>query len=364
MKIKKPTAIDLFCGAGGLTLGLKKAGFEIVAAVELNPEIAKTYKANHRETKLLIKDVREVTGKEILDLTGEREIDLVAGCPPCQGFSQLTEKYKRQDSRNDLVLEMARLIEEIKPQMVMMENVSGITTKGKPILDEFLKRLKKLGYLVNMGVLQMADYGVPQSRRRFVLLAGKRFKVSLPQPTHSFRGDVKKGLKPWVPLSEVIRNMPKPVKLSFAIQNGGPEKFNWHVIRDLKKISIQRLKAIREGDNRLALPKRLRPKCHRSKKAGFRNVYGRLSWDKVSPTITSGCTTPCMGRFGHPDEDRTISIREAALIQTFPMSYKFRTKFMNTTCDLVGNGLPYKFAHKAGKTCFTALSEWNGGKSA
>lgn len=363
MKVKKPTAIDLYCGAGGLTLGLKKAGFEVVAGIELNPEIARTYKANHRKTKLLIKNVRDVTGKEILELTGLRKIDLVAGCPPCQGFSQLTEKYKRQDPRNDLVLEIARIVEEIEPKIVMMENVSGITTKGKLILDKFLDRLKKLGYLVNMGVLQMADYGVPQSRRRFVLLAGKGFNVPLPKPTHSRKGDVKKGLKPWMSISEVIKNMPRPVKLSVAIQNGGPEKFNWHVISDLKKRSIERLKIMKEGDNRLVLPRNLRPECHKTKKAGFHNVYGRLSWSNVSSTITSGCTTPCMGRFGHPEEDRTISIREAALIQTFPMTYRFKTTFMNTACDLVGNGLPFKFANIAGRNCFQALKDFEGVKN-
>ncbi len=362
MKVRKPTAIDLFCGAGSLTLGLKKAGFDVVVGLELNPKIAKTYKANHGKTKLLIKDLREVTGKEIFRLNDKRKIDLVAGCPPCQGFSQLTEKYKRQDPRDDLVLEMARIVVEIKPKMVMMENVPGITRKGKPILDEFVERLKKSGYLVDMGVLQMADYGVPQSRRRFVLLAGKGFNVPLPQPTHSSKRDIKKRLKPWVTLSEAIRNMPEPVKLSFAIQNGGPEKFNWHVTRDLKKISIKRLKAIKEGENRLALPKRLRPECHKDEKAGFLNVYGRMSWQQVSPTITSGCTTLCMGRFGHPDEPRTISTREAALIQTFPMSYKLETRFMDTACDLVGNALPYKFAYKVAKTCLAGLNERNGGK--
>ncbi|MCJ7786642.1 DNA cytosine methyltransferase, partial [Patescibacteria group bacterium] len=189
MNSQKPTAVDLFCGAGGLTLGLKKAGFEVVAGVELKPEITKTYKANHRKTKLLIKDVRQVTGREILKLTKRKKIDLIAGCPPCQGFSQLTEKYKREDSRNDLVLEMARIIEEIKPKMVMMENVPKIATKGKKILDEFASRLIKMGYCVNKGILQMADYGVPQSRRRFVLLAGKGFEIPLPNPTHSRKGD-------------------------------------------------------------------------------------------------------------------------------------------------------------------------------
>lgn len=357
MKTKKPTAIDLFSGAGCLSLGLKKAGFEVVAGVEIDKEIAETYRANHRNTKLLTKDIRNVTGKEILKLIGNKEIDLITGCPPCQGFSQLTEKYKRRDSRNYLVLEMARLIEEIKPKMVMMENVAGITTRGKSILDKFVKRLTRMGYVINMNVLQMADYGIPQSRRRFVLLAGKGFDVSLPKPTHSRQGDLKRKLKPWITISKVIRNLKEPVKLSFALENGGPEKFNWNIIRDLKKISIDRLKAIKEGDSRLALPKKLRPKCHKNRNRGFQNVYGRLRWDEVSSTITTGCSTPCMGRFGHPSKHRTISIREAALIQTFPMNYKFKTKYMDVACNLVGNAFPYKFAHIAAKKCLNILSE-------
>lgn len=360
----RPTAIDLFCGAGGLTLGLKKAGFNVVVGVEANRKIVETYASNHPETKLLMKDVREVTGKEILRLAGRSGIDLIAGCPPCQGFSQLTEKYKRPDARNDLVLEIARLIEEICPRMVMMENVAGITTKGKPLLDQFMSRLKNLGYEINEGVLQMADYGVPQSRRRFVLMAGNGFLIPLPQPTHSSKGNYKKRLRPWVVVADVIKKMPKPVKLSHALQNGGPQKFNWHVVKDLREISIQRLKAISEGDGRMALPRKLRPKCHKTRNSGFPNVYGRLAWNKVSSTITSGCTTPSMGRFGHPDEDRTISVREAALLQTFPRSYQFRTNFMDTACDLVGNALPYLFARKAAETCLTALKERKGGRNA
>ncbi len=364
MPKRKPTAIDLFCGAGGLTLGLKRAGFNVIAGVELYPEIAKTYKANHPKTKLLIKDIRKVNGREILKLTGRHKIDLVAGCPPCQGFSQLTEKYKRRDSRNGLVIEMARLIEDIKPKMVMMENVAGIVTKGKSILGKFVRRLRKLGYSVSMGVLQMADFGVPQSRRRFVLLAGKGFDPSLPVPTHCAKGDEGNKLKPWTTLEQVIKDMPEPVTLSFALQNGGPKKYNWHVVRNLKQISKERLDAIKEGENRFSLPKHLRPKCHEMDGAGFANVYGRMSWQRVSPTITRGCTTLCMGRFGHPNKPRTISVREAALIQTFPKHYRFETKFMVTSCDLVGNALPPKFALMAGRTCLDAMRNFEGVKNA
>jgi len=353
---KKFTAIDLFCGAGGLTLGLKKAGFRTLVGVEINENIAKTYKANNRKTKTLVKDISKVCGKEILKEAKIRKIDLIAGCPPCQGFSQLTEKWKKEDPRNGLVLEMARLVEEIKPKIVMMENVPGIVTKGKIILQTFVEKLQSLGYVINYGVLQMADYGVPQSRRRFVLLAGRGFEVKLPNPTHTWKKpNAKNNLKPWVTIDKIIRSMPKPVTLSYAVRNGGPQKFNWHIVRDLKPISIDRLKALSEGYDRRSLPEHLRPDCHKGTNEGFNNVYGRMEWNKVSPTITSGCTTPCMGRFGHPEALRTISIREAALIQTFPKNFRFIAQHMDTACDLVGNALPCEFAWKVAKSCYKAL---------
>lgn len=364
MARNKPTAIDLFCGAGGLTLGLKQAGFRVLLGVEVNEEIAKTYKANNRIAKTLVKDVREVNGKEIFKLAGTNKIDLVAGCPPCQGFSQLTEKWKRQDPRNDLVLQMARLVEEIKPKMVMMENVPGIATKGKGVLQGFVKKLRRLGYVVNQGVLQMADYGVPQSRRRFVLLAGKGFEVELPEPTHALKPTKENGLKRWVPISKIIRRTAKPTTLSRALKHGGPQKFNWHVVRDLKPVSIERLLAVGTGQDRRSLPEHLRPECHKGTYQGFHNVYGRMDWDKVSPTITGGCTTPCKGRFGHPKETRTISVHEAALIQTFPTTHRFVTTYMDYACDLVGNALPPRFAKIAGNSCHKAFIASNGVKSA
>ena len=352
---RKPTAIDLFCGAGGLTLGLKKAGFNVVAGVEIDEEIGKTYAANHSNTWLISDDIRNVKGVDVLKKVGLKKIDLIAGCPPCQGFSSLTSKYKREDERNILILEMARMIEEIKPRMIMLENVSGITTRGKTLLDKFVSRMEVMGYIVNQGVLQMADYGIPQSRRRFVLLAGKGFKIEFPQKTHSQKGDKRKKIKPWVILSEVIKGMKKPVTLAESFKSGGPQKYNWHVVSELKEISRKRIMALSAGSNRFALPTDLKPKCHAHKKEGFSNGYGRLSWEQTSPTITSGVTTPAMGRFGHPDQVRALSIREAAMIQTFPKSYKFITNYMKTARELVGNGLPPKFAEKAGKACFNGF---------
>ena len=350
------TAVDLFCGAGGLSLGLRNAGYDVIAGVEINKEIGKTYASNHPNTKLIADDIRNVKGDDLIALSNMRGIDLVAGCPPCQGFSSLTSKYKKEDARNSLILEMARLIEEIRPKMIMLENVPGIMNRGKSLLDQFISRIENMGYMVNHDVLQMADYGVPQSRRRFVLLAGLGFKINFPIKTHSQNNDdEEKPLNRWITLGDVIGGMKKPVTLSNAMKNGGPQKYNWHVVSELKDISIKRIRALSPGSNRFELPSELRPECHKRSKRGFSNVYGRLSWDQTCPTITSGVTTPAMGRFGHPDQLRTLSIREAAIIQTFPKSYRFKTNYMKTAREIVGNGLPPRFAKLAAKACSNAL---------
>lgn len=349
------TAIDLFSGAGGLTVGLKKAGFKVVAAVEFDPELAKTYKKNHPEVKLIVKDIREVTGKDILKLTRLKKIDLVAGCPPCQGFSKLTDKHHRDDERNLLVREMGRIVEELKPDVCMLENVPGLSRRGLPLLGALEKKLKKMKYVVNRGVLQMADYGVPQSRLRLVLLAGKGFAIPLPTPTHARTPEMGSKIKPWVKLRDVLTIKADPLPLSRTKERGGPNVANWHVIRDLKPITLRRLRAIAPGASRAALPKSLRPDCHKNSNTGFQNAYGRMSWDAIAPTMTSRCTTLSSGRFGHPQEDRTISVREAALIQTFPKNYRFDTEKIEVACRLVGNALPCTFAAAVSKQCLEKL---------
>ena len=355
---KQLTAIDLFCGAGGLTVGLKNAGFRVVAAVELDPDKARTYQRNHPEVKLIIKDIREVTGEDILKLTGLKKIDLVAGCPPCQGFSKLTDKHHRDDERNQLVLQMSRLVKELDPTVCMMENVPGLSQRGLPLLSVVEGKLRDMDYKVQRGVLQMADFGVPQSRRRLVMLAGKNFEIPLPSPTHARVPEKNSSVKPWVTIGDIMKNEEKPITLSAAMAAGGPEKFNWHVVRNLAPISIERLKATKAGASRLDMPQHLRPECHKNS-TGFENAYGRMSWDEIAPTMTSGCTTLSSGRFGHPKENRTISVREAALIQTFPRNYIFDTDKIATACQLVGNALPCKFAEAVSLQCLKTMQEFS-----
>jgi len=349
-----PTAINVFAGAGGLTVGLKRAGFRVVAAVELEPHPFATYKANHPEVRCLKQDVASVSGAALLELAGTDRIDLLAGCPPCQGFTSLTAKYKdKEDSRNELVIEMARLTEEIRPRAIMMENVPGLVRKGRALYDRLRARLQAHDYRLTDGVLQVADYGVPQLRRRFVLLGGRGFEIALPAATHS--GAPTDHLAPWRTVRDVIEEMPEPVTLAEAKAKGRVERSDWHVVRELSRENVERIKAATAGRTWTHIPEHLRPACHRDGYVGFTNVYGRMEWDRPSPTITGGCTTFSKGRFGHPKADRTISVREAALLQTFPVDYRLDTPYMDHVCNMIGNALPCDFAEALSRRCVEQL---------
>ena len=345
-------AVDLFAGGGGLTVGLKRAGFKVAAAVEIEPHASATYEANHAEVHVLKKDIKEVRGDDLLALAGGC-IDLLAGCPPCQGFTSLTAKYEKIDPRNDLILEMARLASETRPRSVMMENVPGLKGKGRRLYQKLKRTLQDEGYELTEGVLEVADYGVPQFRRRLVLLGGFGFSIQLPKPTHAKDGDG--GLKRWRTVKDAIGGMDKPVTLSAAKRQGPIEESDWHIVRDLSPANKRRMAAARPGKSWATIPDELRPTCHQGDYKGFSNVYGRMEWNKPSPTITGGCTTFSKGRFGHPIARRTISVREAARLQTFPEDYRFDVPYMEHVCNVVGNALPCDFAEVVSKACYHML---------
>jgi DNA (cytosine-5)-methyltransferase 1 len=327
---KKPTAIDLFSGCGGLTLGLKQAGFKVIGAVEIDSVAAETYGVNHSEVNMWQNDIRELSGAEILSKLKLKkgELDLLAGCPPCQGFSSMRTHNGKEvkDLRNDLVFDYLRLVKELCPKAVMLENVPALAENKR--MKVFKKELEDMGYESNGTplVLNTANYGVPQRRRRMILVSSRIGKIDLPAGTSNKKTTVK----------DAIGGMPLP---------GGTGDPLHDIKENRTKKVIEMIRLIpRDGGSRTDLPRRLHLECHKKISSGFRDVYGRMSWDDVSPTITGGCISPSKGRFLHPVQNRAITLREAALLQTFPKDYFFSLKRGRQGVALmIGNALPPEF---------------------
>jgi DNA (cytosine-5)-methyltransferase 1 len=279
--------------------------------------------------RLLEADIRKVTGAQLMCRSiARRGVDLLAACPPCQGFSRMRTKNgaKRvQDEQNDLIFEVLRLIRSVKPRSVMLENVPGLSNNRRFRL--FLRGLERAGYQVEWDILNTKDYGVPQSRRRLVLLA---IKGTAPQ----FAARAKKEAT----VRDAIAGLPSPQRSRDKLHN---------YIQQQSEAVKRRIKAVpRDGGSRSALEGKLKLNCHKSVD-GFKDVYGRMAWTKPAPTITGGCINPSKGRFIHPSQNRAITIREAALLQSFPRGYKLPIELGRYAMALlVGNALPPEFIRR------------------
>lgn len=337
------TAVDLFAGPGGMTQGFKNAGFAVVGAVERDPVAGETYALNHPEVHLCVTDIRSVCADELRSALGLvwGELDLLGACPPCQGFSSVRTRNGRravEDERNDLVLEIARFVDSFGPKAVMMENVPGLVRDER--LQGLQRHLQENGYDLGEGpkVLNAVEYGVPQNRRRLVLLASRVGRVS-PAPPLAVRKTVR----------DLIGD------LSRAGESGDP----LHDLPERRSSSVMRRIRMtpKDGGGRLDLPEEEQLDCHRSFD-GFKDVYGRMAWDRPAPTITGGCFNPSKGRFLHPEENRNITLREAALLQGFPSDYRFSLKRGKTAAAaMIGNALPPGFVEAQARPLAKRLSE-------
>jgi DNA (cytosine-5)-methyltransferase 1 len=333
-------AIDLFSGCGGLTTGLRQAGFFVLAAVDNDRVSVDTYKANHSGVRVWRRDITQFSAARMrreLRLRPGR-LDLLAGCPPCQAFSSirtLNGKHVVRDPDKDLLFQFVRFIKAFGPKAIMIENVPGLAADKRVV--QFCTTLARLGYQSEFRVLDAAQYGVPQRRRRMILLANRVTTLRFGRRSRTRRT-----------VRESIEGLPKAGESGDALHDF-PEKRTPQMNKLIKMIP-------RDGGSRADLPDRYRLACHR-KCDGFKDVYGRMSWDLVAPTITTGCFNPSKGRFLHPRFNRAITMREAALLQGFPKRYRFpKADSKIAVAAMIGNALPPPFIAAHARKIRTMLS--------
>lgn len=334
----KFNAVDLFAGCGGLSEGLRQAGFRTIAACEIDPVAVATYRINHPDVHVFEDDIRRVEPSSIRKILNSEPLHLLAGCPPCQGFSSLRRLNKKRsvrDERNSLVDEYSRFIEDLRPLTIMMENVPGLQNYFK--FQDMIKKLKKMGYSLDTAVVNVANYGVPQRRKRLILVGSLLNAINIAPKIN-----IKKTVAMCIGSMEPVEETNDPLHKIVA-------KHTEKIMEMIKQIP-------KDGGSRTDLPKKYILECHKRENVGFNDVYGRLKWDDYSSTITGGCLNPSKGRFLHPLEDRSISAREAALLQTFPRDYKFPASATKTKISLmIGNALPPEFCRLQAKNIWEHL---------
>ena len=355
MKQSKPVkVIDLFCGIGGLTHGLIKAGLDVVAGIDNDNSCKFGYEHNNN-TRFIAKDILEVDADEIERLFGDREkaTRVLVGCAPCQPFSKLNLS-QITDKQLEPLGKFARLIEETLPDIVSMENVVGLANKEKyPVFKSFEATLKQNGYKCKYEIVNASDYGVPQNRKRLVLLASRLGKIKLIEKTHK---DKK------VTVRDVIEDLE-------PIGHGERGEDPLHRTRKLSKTNVKRIKATHHnGGNSRSWNKSLVLDCHKkdSGKTYKGTVYGRMRWDDPAPTMTTQCIGLGNGRFGHPEQDRAISLLEAAIFQTFPEDYCFVDPdgpfLVGQVAKFIGNAVPVKLGEVIGRSIKHHLGEHHGNR--
>lgn len=340
---KKIVAIDLFCGAGGLTRGMLDAGIDVIGGFDIAKDAAYAYeynniRANGQRCRYLNQDVATVTVSQINELIAGRKGKsfLLAGCAPCQPFSSQNRNKSPFDDRKNLLLQFARLVQETSPDFVFMENVPGLPRLAPDVLNFFIDTLRKNNMsCIDFGVVNAKWYGVPQNRRRFVLVASKQ-NIQIPSPVYSTNSQFQT-------VRDAISRFPRleAGEINSRIPN--------HRCASLSAVNLRRISLIKY--NRKELPEELVLPCHK-RTCSHGDTYGRMTWDSPAPTLTTKFFSISNGRYGHPEQNRAISLREGASIQTFPANYVFSGS-MQSIARQIGNAVPPLLAKNIVKAFIT-----------
>ena len=344
--MKNITCIDLFCGAGGLTHGLQKKGINVVAGVDIEESCRHPFEINN-DALFINEDIRNVSGGKLSELFGNNGIKIMAGCAPCQPFSTYSQRYDLLSSpRWGLLYQFDRLVKETQPDIVTMENVP--TVAKHVVFDDFATSLEKQGYFVHRQVIDCTKYGLPQTRRRMVLLASKLGRIRTAAPGLEQSRTVRDAIGELSPISHGESCGSDPL----------------HTASRLSPLNIQRIRASKPGGSWRDWPEHLVADCHK-KESGktYPGVYGRMEWDKPAPTLTTQFFGFGNGRFGHPDQERAISLREGAILQGFPTTYSFVPEgnpiHIKSLGRMIGNAVPVTLGEVIGLSIISHLDQFS-----
>ncbi|MGG7104765.1 DNA cytosine methyltransferase [Rhodococcus sp. 24CO] len=338
-------AIDLFCGAGGLACGLQRSGVDVIAGIDVDPDCQFPFSTNN-SADFYLRDIRTISGDELKKMWGRGDsLKVLAGCAPCQPFSKLRQAGKKsKDEKWNLLREFGRLVDETRPDFVTMENVPGLASTD--VFSNFVSELIANGYHVDHRVVHLPDYGLPQHRKRLVLLASRTGEIQVPRGTHSAAD--------YVTVKDAIGSI-EPI-----VHGQQSRSDPMHRTQALSEKNLHRIRSSNPGGTWREWPEELQLACHK-KDTGkyYASVYGRMEWDSPSPTITTQFYNYGTGRFGHPEQDRAISLREGSVLQGFPPEYQFVPAGERITIDrigrLIGNAVPPILGTVIGKSIMRAL---------
>lgn len=349
--MRNSSVVDMYCGVGGMTHGFVQEGFDVVAGIDVDSTCKYAFEKNNNGAKFIEKDLELMTADEITKLYPEYNIKILVGCAPCQPFSKYTNR-KTQDSKWTLVRTFAELIKGVRPEVVSMENVPQL--EEHRVFEDFVKTLEEEGYHIWHRLVDCVDYGVPQKRTRLVVLASKLGKIKIIRKTHY--------PKRHRTVAKAIGRM-KPI-----VAGETCSKDPIHRSSSLTKLNLRRIENTPLGGSWKDWPEDLVLDCHKKESGkSYVSIYGRMRWDEPSPTMTTQCNGLGNGRFGHPEQNRAISLREAALLQTFPRKYRFvapkQPVIIKNIARHIGNAVPVRLGRIIARSIKRHLENHNGSPS-